>query len=336
MIKPHLTFLFIRPLRALLRFLELSTVTWGLVIGMYIPIAGQVRIDLSIKPDSLTVGDKFLYINKVEIPEGFHIKPLPPGDQLGEASVLSEIIPLVGQDSDAAAYACTLAVYKTGAYAIPSLTFALTDSLGEVREISGDSLPVRVNSVLPADSVAAAASDIADIRDPYRLPAPIWPYILLPLGILLVGYASHILYNRFRKIPEIPREPPSPPWEIAFAKLDALKKNRHYEFGRIKQFYFELSLIAREYIERRYGFPAVESTTFELERESRLEEIETNLYGRLFEFFNRADIAKFAKGTPSRDDADCDLAFAYEFVRRTIPLAGEPAERAARMVEVES
>ena len=335
MIKPHLTFLFTRPLLALLRFLEISVVAWSLVIGMYIPVAGQPDIDLSIRPDSLTVGDKFQFINKIEIPAGSEIKPAPLKDKLGEAAVLSGITRFENPGESSAVFACTLAVYKTGEFAVPSFTFALIDSAGNVREITGDSLLINVGSILPADSASVAAADIADIREPYRLPEPVWPYVILPFGILLLGYFSYELFRRFRKTPEIPQKPLIPAWEIAYGKLDKLKENRHYEFGRIKQYYFELSLITREYIENRYEFPAVERTTWELENDGRLSAVGEKLCGRLFELFARADMAKFAKGTPLRNDADSDLNFAYDLIRETIPAITEPDSKSEEPLKVE-
>lgn len=333
MIKPHLTFLIIRPLTGLLKLLEIAAVSWGLVIGMYIPLAGQPAIDISVRPDSLTVGDKFLYINEIEIPEGMEIRPVPPGDLLGDATVISEIERLKEPSENKASYACTLAVYKIGDFEIPSFTFAVTDSSGNTEEITGNSYNLTIYTVLPPDTSSAVTGDIADIREPYRIPGPVWPYIVIPIALALLIFGAYKLYHRSQGEQAIPQAPPRPPWEIAFESLDSLKSDRHYDFGRIKQYYFELSLIVREYLERRYSFPAVEQTTYELEFSGRVKIVGEKFYNKLFEFFNRADMAKFAKGRPPRNDAASDLALAYELVRETIPVIAEPEDKETKSIE---
>ena len=333
MIRPHLKFLFVRPIIGVLRALEISFVSMGLVVGMYIPATGQLSVKSSIYPESLTVGDKFLYVNTVRTAPGMNIEPRPLGGQLGEATVISGISRIPESPEGTVSYACSLAVYKSGEFGIPSFVFTVTDPTGNAREITGDSARVSIRSVLPPDT---SGLDIADIRGPYKVRGPIWPYIAIPLGLLLLTYSSYRIYRRFKGVPEIPEVPPRVPWEVAFELLDSLKGKRHYEFGRVKQYYFELSLIERGYIEGRFGFPAVERTTYELESDQRLREVGDRLYSRLFEFFQRADMAKFAKEIPSRKDADSDIQFAYDFVRQTIPPAEEPEKekQKAELIEV--
>jgi hypothetical protein len=64
----------------------------------------------------------------------------------------------------------------------------------------------------------------------------------------------------------------------------------------------------------------VESTTYELENDSALETLGDDLYSRLFELFERADLVKFAKAVPNLGDAQADLQFGYDFVLKTKPL----------------
>lgn len=337
MIRSHLVFLIMRPVVRIMRVFELTAVTLALIMGMYIPVSGKPLIHSSAYPESLTVGDKFLYINRVSVPPGTRIEALPPGDHLGEATVVSDISRLSESADSLATFACTLAVYKSGEFEIPTFTFSTTDSVGNVEEITGDSLYVSIQSVLPQDTTGM---DIADIRGPYRLKGPIWPYLVIPPAAAFVFLAAYLLYRRFRKIPEIPELPSRPAWEVAFERLDVLKGKRHYDFGRVKQYYFELSLIVRAYVEGRYGFPAAERTTFELESDLRMNRIDGKFRKALFEFFDRADLAKFAKVIPSRTDADSDLSMSYDFVQKTIPAIEETragslsAEERSRNVQV--
>ncbi len=273
-------------------------------------------IKASAWPESLTVGDRFLYVNTIELPPGSEFEPVTPDEKLGDATVLSLPARMEKSSAGTVAYACTLAVYQPGTAKIPTLAFRSSNS-SDTTTITGDTLSLNIHSVLPPDTTGL---QIADIKGPRRLRGPVWPYIALPLGLVLLWFVGRYLYRRFTgKIVE-PVVPPEPPWEIAFRRLDALKGERHIDFGRFKQFYFELSMIIRGYIEGRYDTLAVESTTYELEDDKKLKEnLPQPVYSDLFRFFDRSDLIKFAKSIPTASNAEADLAFAYEFVVQTKP-----------------
>lgn len=318
MFKPHLKFLLAVPAGWLIKSLEIFTVSFCLVIGMCDSAFGQdFKVSTSVSPDSLTVGDKFEFRNVINKVNGYKIEAAPITEKIGDATVISDIFKVPDPDSEIIAYSCSLAVYKPGEAEIPSFVFNVTDSSGNTRNVIGKSRRITIHSILPADT---AGVDIADIKEPVRLRGPIWPSMMIPLGIILI-IALFLLYRKyFRKKAEIAQIPSRPPWEIAFEKLDALKLEADIEFGRLKKFYFDLSMIIREYLEGRYSTPAVECTTYELENEDKLREIDGDYYSKLFEFFYRADLAKFAKFMPSVEDAVSDLKFSYDFVSRTIPV----------------
>lgn len=284
----------------------------------------QYGVESSAFPESLTVGDRFLYVNRVESFTGISIEPLPPGEKLGEAFVLSRIFEVEDSVEDAVSYACTLAVYQPGRVEIPTFSFLVTDTSGVSREIEGQPLTLEINSVLPPDTTGL---EIADIREPYRLRGPIWPYLAVALAVVLLIAGLVWLRKNLGGRVAVPNAPPRPPWEVAFERLDILRQERHLEFGRLKQYYSELSLIFRSYLEGRYSFPAVECTTRELENVSDLKTVQEKLYRRLFDFFWRADLAKFAKLNPPRHEAESDLSFAFEFVRETIPVVSPKSEK---------
>lgn len=284
--------------------------------------ASALTIRAKAFPDSLTVGDRFLYVNTVELPPGAEIDAVTPAEKLGDANVLSKVFRLEKSSAGTVAYGCTLAVYQPGLAKIPTFGFRSSNS-SDTTTYTGDSLTVNVRSVLPPDTTGL---QIADIKGPRRIRGPLWPFLAVPLLVLLLVFGGRYLFRRFTgKIIE-PTAPPVPPWDLAWQRLDALKGERHAEFGRFKPFYFELSLIIRGYIEGRFETPAVESTTYELEDNEIIKSgLPSVLYNDLFDFFLRSDLVKFAKSIPTAKDAERDLAFAYDFVLQTKPLpAPEP------------
>lgn len=276
--------------------------------------AADLHIKAAFNPDSLTVGDRFLYTNTVALQPGVTLEPVPIEEgKLGDAIAFSPIRKLDKSTAGTVSYACTLAVYQPGKVTLPTFNFK---RLSDNAILSGDSVSVNIRTVLPPDTTGL---QIADIRPPRKLRGPIWPYLAALLAIALIMAAVIFIRRKMRgKIIE-PVIPPIPAWELAYQKLDALKDERYGEFGKFKQFYFELSLIIREYIEGRYHTPAVESTTYELEQDNVLHEMPIESYGHLFDFFNRADLVKFAKSIPTPKNAEADLAFGYSFVDSTKP-----------------
>jgi hypothetical protein len=301
-----------------------------LVIIVALSVTSQaVSITPSHEPTKLTVGDKFIYKN--EIPAGLGLVPMPLEAKMGDATALSPIFKPAKSPTGKEVFACTMAVYQPGPAMIPTFTFRASSS-GDTALYQGDSLLVNIQSVLPSDTTGL---DIADIRGPLRLRRPLWPYLFVPVAVALLAFGIKKLIDRFRKKISAPEAPPIPPWEMAFKRLDELKAARHVDFGRFKQYYFELSMIIRAYIEARYETLAVESTTYELEADEKLKELPLELYGRLFEMFIRADLAKFAKSIPTSQEAEADLAFAHDFVVQTkpAPVLAPETEQAAEEVE---
>jgi hypothetical protein len=202
MIKPHLKFLLADPTGWLVKSLEITALAFCLVVGMYDPVFGQkLEISTYIEPGSLSVGDKFVFVNSVKSAEDLQYKPAPLSEQLGDAIVLSDIFKLPESSSGTEAYACTLAVYKSGEVEIPSFVFNFTDSLGDIQGEIGKTLRTTIHSVLPDDTTSI---DIADIKEPIKLREPIWPYLAIAGGITMIVVLIYISRKYLRKETGVP------------------------------------------------------------------------------------------------------------------------------------
>ena len=102
------------------------------------------------------------------------------------------------------------------------------------------------------------------------------------------------------------REHRMSPIERAWAELDRLVKRGLPGRGRYKDFYVELTLVVRRYIQRKYGVKAPNLTT---------EEFLKNFEGgaKLREFLESADMVKFAgvEATPDMADGATESARTY-------------------------
>ena len=118
---------------------------------------------------------------------------------------------------------------------------------------------------------------------------------LLALVVLLVKYLA-------RRI----KEHRMSPIERAWVELDRLLKKGLPGRGRYKDFYVELTMVVRRYIQRRYGIRAPHMTTEEFLRAAKPSD-------ELRRFLESADMVKFAgvEATPEMADEATDSARGY-------------------------
>lgn len=96
-----------------------------------------------------------------------------------------------------------------------------------------------------------------------------------------------------------------------------------------REFYFQLSLIFREYLLDRFGVRAPEMTTQELlPRIDRLK-LEAEWKKRIRDFFDGGDLVKYARATSVRDERETHLKMVSQFIEITVPIeaAGPNRER---------
>lgn len=221
-------------------------------------------------------------------------------DSLGFAA-WQEVLPLqniVSQtewQSDGAFWGKTLTAlfFDEDSLTIPPLPIAFK---------SGDTLfsnPLEV--VVTATPSPDDLNDMAPIKDIHREP-PHWtdylPWVLGGLLVLGVLWLLYWLANRQSKTRLLSRTLEVPAHELALKKLDVLASKQLAFNGMVKEHYAELTFILREYLEKRFAVPALESTTEETLRYLKRSEFPSHLSNALQTLLEQADLAKFAKIVP--------------------------------------
>ncbi|MBT8342415.1 MAG: DUF4381 family protein [Desulfatitalea sp.] len=162
-------------------------------------------------------------------------------------------------------------------------------------------------------------TDIHDIKPALAMGPDLgWlVWVLVAVLVLAGGAVAWWLWRRRKKPAASAGMPLLSPETEAFARLDALAAD-HGING--KQYYFRLSAILRQYVERRYDIPAAEMTMEELLPRMDGLPVPGELRD-LFKYFCRAaEPIKFA-GTPAdQNRKNEDLAFARTFVQSTTPV----------------
>ena len=149
--------------------------------------------------------------------------------------------------------------------------------------------------------------------DPKKdLPPLSWKLVgWVALGVFCLASLVLGLWLGIRYVARRVKEHRMSPIERAWVELDRLLKKGLPGRGRYKDFYVELTMVVRRYVQRKYGIKAPHLTTEEFLREFREE-------GRgkreeLKKFLESADMVKFAgvEATPEMADEATDSARGY-------------------------
>ena len=186
-----------------------------------------------------------------------------------------------------------------------------------VRMRTGDTLltnPVEL-SVRPT-LAGKDISDAEDIRNIVREPTlwtDYWPWAAAALA--LTGLSVWF----FRKKPQpvqqlVPIPVQAPPHEATLQQLAVLEQQKPWKHGKTEQFYADLSMIIREYLERRFNIPALESTTREILPMLQKTDFQETQREALRDLLQQSDMVKFAQKTPAEQVHEKNLIKARQIV----------------------
>jgi len=152
-----------------------------------------------------------------------------------------------------------------------------------------------------------------------RGPAWIYPgmkgFLGYTLGILGVAALAYGAWRLLRKIQRAVKLHRMSPRERALFELAGLMARDLVGHDRVKEFYFELTMIVRLYIERAHAIRAPEQTTEEfliiVSRDSRFQ---PDVAGRLREFLQAADLVKYAGVRPEPASVDGAISTARNYI----------------------
>lgn len=222
----------------------------------------------------------------------------------------------------------TLTSFQDSLFYIEPLAFMSGDDT-----VWSESLMLNVVQPFEMDSTDMAITDIKDI---YK--APIWwwgilRWVLLALAIVGIGVGGYYLItylrNRYGNAPttDVPTEPLRPAEEVALEKLDAIREQKIWQNGQVKEYHTQLTDVVREYIARRFEVSSTEQTSDETLRAMRgLLSEKKELYDDLRKMLTLADLVKFAKWTTTPDENELSLRSAYTFVKETTYIEEEQTE----------
>jgi hypothetical protein len=285
------------------------------------PVTARVRVE----PAAPVIGDTVTLTIEVTAADGIDLAMPEFGQSLERFSV-REFVPRESVDPQGRRVATQRYVLEpplSGPQSIPPLLIEFVDRRPGERpapegeesyEILTERIPFEVASVVPE----GASKELRPVRErlePLREPGAAWPWIALLVVVLAV--AAPFAWRRYTAARDKGRRRSA--WEVARTRLDSLaSKRRPTEAVEIDQWFVELSSVIRRYLEDRFDLRAPELTTEEfLQVAAGSPDLGDAHQKFLRDFLASADMVKFARFVPSREEIETSLAAASRFVDET-------------------
>jgi hypothetical protein len=276
-----------------------------------IAIGEQIAFKIIVETDST---------NLVVFPEGQTFMPLELVESLDVDSIRqNEKIKLLKT--------YLLTQFDSGRYMLPRQRVLIQD-----QPFFTDSLLISVAGV-EVDTTKQGLYDIKPLIQAEKSSGGFWGVFLLIL--LLLGAAAFAMYwFIWRKKPLTEEEEIAllPPYERAKYALDQLEESQYLIRSEIKEFYSELTLILRKFLDEKVYDRAMESTTDELiARLQLLKEgnqipLKKDSIKNIESILKRADLVKFAKSEPDITLAEMDKSTVSKEIDAVKLALPEPTE----------
>ena len=286
------------------------------------------KVSGTVEPDSIGIGDRFLYSIEVEqdMMQGVFFPNF--GGEGAEAYELIEdrAIDTLSRDGRRLKLrkSFLLAAFEEGIHrVVPQVMYADKNIIDTVR--STDTIDLLVTTFL----IDSTSHPIFDIKPQRNLPFKLgeitgyimWAIVALLVLALLIYLAIRIMRHYGKNLGNIFKPaPPLPPHVVAFAALEKLRGERLWQEDKHKLYYSALTDIVRSYIAGRYGVSAMEMTSDEIIEAMRGVELPQKSSMDLTQILRDADLVKFAKALPEADENEAAYRAVWDFVEQTKPV----------------
>ena len=277
---------------------------------------GEVSVSPKVDHSEITLGDIITYTIELRHPQGYKLVPPPLGAQFGEFFIRDFHQPNPRTENgvvvDSMQYKIT--TYITGKVKIPAMTFHWESPSGQKGDVTVPEMEINVKSIAGKD-----AMDIRGLKEPVEIPVKMWPYYAMGIGAVvlaaLIALIGYYIYRRRTRPKAKPAAPPLSPYELVMSALKSLD-----DAMDVKVYYSTISEAMRRYVEGKFGIPAVDRTTEEIEVSlSQSDRLPKEISKDIYDLLCQADLVKFAKWTPNVNERRGDLQIAMSIVERTSP-----------------
>ena len=286
------------------------------------------QVSSSIDTTSIKIGEQITYNIKVEtdstnlvvFPEGQTFTPLEMIESYAIDTIKDK-----GKFNLIKKYGLTQ--FDSGTYTIPRQKIIIGDNT-----FFTDSLKVEVNNIA-IDTTKQGLYDIKPLIEVKKTGSNWWKYVLITL-LILGAIAALMWWFIWRQKPLTEEEQIAllPPYDRAKLALKKLDESHYLEHEQLKDYYSELTLIIRKFLDEKVYDHSLESTTDELITKLRLLKdgnqisLSTETISNLESILRRADLVKFAKSAPDIALAELDRKTIDEEIDHVKEVLPEPTE----------
>jgi hypothetical protein len=286
-----------------------------------------------VRPDSARLGVPVRYQAWVVLPHETRAQWLPPdgGGAFRWGALLARRSP-GGKGRDTLALEAMLQVFATGPVSIPGLGVRVQNG----RDRGVRRLPTAHLMVVASPGIADSSAKLRPLRAPLGAPwwerVP-WTKVLLALALIAAAIAWWIWGRRRRGVVLAPARgplvPARDPADTALEELAALRRLDLPGQGRFAEHAFELTRIARRFLEATAGTPRPGDTTPELVSHLEAARLEPGDVTRLSAVLRMWDQVKFARVASSADEARRAEQVVEDLARRRLLERQQAQARAA-------
>ena len=288
--------------------------------------ANAPKISGTVEPDSIGIGDRFLYTIEVERDLMQEVY-FPDFKQSVEHYEMIEDRPVDTLSREGRRLklrkSYLMAAFQEGIHKVLPEVMYLDKNI--IDTLRGDDTLRLMVTTFEIDSTSHTIFDIKPQRTLKFKFSEIsgyvtWTIIAIIIVVLLFLIAKRILAHYGKSFSDIFKPaPPLPPHEIALRDLKKLHSERLWQEDKHKLYYSGLTDILRAYIAGQFGVGALEMTSDEIIEAMRGVEIPQKQKMDLTELLRDADLVKFAKAMPEAEANEAAYTMALNFVEQTMP-----------------
>ena len=205
--------------------------------------------------------------------------------------------------------------FDSALYLIPELDVKVDDKVYHSRKMALKVVTFEIDT-LHADSIFGIKEELAPPFDWAEWREVIWSGLVALLIAALLAYVIYRLKTNKPIIRRIRTKQKLAPHKVAMQKIEQIKEEKIWQSEDSKEYYTQLTDTLRNYIKERYGFNALEMTSFEIIH--KLQEVnDEEAIKELRELFQTADLVKFAKYSTLINENDRNLVSAIEYINQT-------------------
>ena len=260
--------------------------------------------------DTIVVGQPFDYQLSLTIPKDYFVEWKQFGDTLSKSIDIINVedvktTPINNSDNVIMTQNLTLTSFDTGYVYVPEIVISYSKSLRDSVRYTLRTEEKELYVTTVEVDTTQAFRPIKGVMRQGITAKEMFPWIAIV--IIIAGIVYLIIYLKKHRKPkdvivEEKKKPSIPAIVTARAKLAEMKDNELWNTPKTKDYYTDLTDIAREYLEGQFEIDAVEMTTDEIMKAVNELNLQDFVKMKLQDTLITADLVKFAKANPSKEE----------------------------------